>query len=154
MVLNDACARPLLARDKVRFVGDMVAAVVATTRAAAVDAAELVDVDHDPLDAVVDPEAALADGAPLQFEYDSGDYGRALDEALRLAGYDDLRREQAARRGRGDRVVLGIGLAVYVEVTAGGTVRSTARCASTPTAARRCRWAPRRTARGTRRRSR
>ena len=68
MVLNDDCARPLLARGKVRFVGDMVAAVVATTRAAAVDAAELVEVDYDPLEPVVDPEAALADGAPLQFE--------------------------------------------------------------------------------------
>src|SRR4051794_22054150 len=39
MAVNDACARPPLARGKVRFVGDMVAAVVATTRAAAVDAA-------------------------------------------------------------------------------------------------------------------
>jgi aerobic carbon-monoxide dehydrogenase large subunit len=68
MVLNDACARPLLARGKVRFVGDMVAAVVATTRADAVDAAELVEVDYDPLDAVVDPEVALSAGAPLQFE--------------------------------------------------------------------------------------
>ncbi len=68
MVLNDACARPLLARGKVRFVGDMVAAVVATTKADAVDAAELVEVDYDPLPAVVDAEAALADGAPLQFE--------------------------------------------------------------------------------------
>jgi carbon-monoxide dehydrogenase large subunit len=68
MVLNDACARPLLARGKVRFVGDMVAAVVATTRADAVDAAELVEVDYDPLGAVVDPEAALSGGAPLQFE--------------------------------------------------------------------------------------
>ena len=68
MVLNDACARPLLARGKVRFVGDMVAAVVATTRAEAVDASELVEVDYDPLPAVVDAEAALTDGAPLQFE--------------------------------------------------------------------------------------
>ncbi|WP_133825489.1 xanthine dehydrogenase family protein molybdopterin-binding subunit [Actinomycetospora succinea] len=68
MVLNDACARPLLARGKVRFVGDMVAAVIATTRAEAVDAAELVEIDYDPLEPVVDPEAALADGAPLQFE--------------------------------------------------------------------------------------
>ncbi|MCD2196369.1 xanthine dehydrogenase family protein molybdopterin-binding subunit [Actinomycetospora endophytica] len=68
MVLNDACARPLLARGKVRFVGDMVAAVVATTRADAVDAAELVEVDYDPLPPVVDPEAALDADAPLQFE--------------------------------------------------------------------------------------
>ncbi|GAA4856183.1 xanthine dehydrogenase family protein molybdopterin-binding subunit [Actinomycetospora corticicola] len=68
MVLNDACARPLLARGKVRFVGDMVAAIVATTTAEAVDAAELVEVDYDRLEAVVDPEAALAADAPLQFE--------------------------------------------------------------------------------------
>jgi carbon-monoxide dehydrogenase large subunit len=68
MVLNDACARPLLARGKVRFVGDMIAAVVATTKAEAVDASELVEVDYDPLEAVVDPEAALSEGAPLQFE--------------------------------------------------------------------------------------
>lgn len=52
--------------------------------------------------------------------YDVGDYERALDEALRLAGYDDLRKEQAERRGRGDRCQLGIGVSCYVEVTAGG----------------------------------
>ena len=45
-----------------------VAIVVAETEEAAVDAAELVVVDYQPLDAVVDAEAALADGAPLQFE--------------------------------------------------------------------------------------
>jgi len=68
MVLNDDCARPPLARGKVRFVGDMVAAVIATTKAAAVDAVELVDVDYDPLEPVVDAESALSGGAPLQFE--------------------------------------------------------------------------------------
>ncbi len=52
--------------------------------------------------------------------YDSGDYAAALDEALRVADYDALRAEQAARRERGDRVQLGIGLSVYVEVTGGG----------------------------------
>src|ERR1700690_972371 len=41
--------RPVFASDKVRFVGDIVAAVVADTRAQAVDAAELVVVDYDPL---------------------------------------------------------------------------------------------------------
>ena len=51
--------------------------------------------------------------------YDVGDYAAALDEVLRLAGYDDLRREQQARRERGDRVALGIGLSVYVEITGG-----------------------------------
>src|SRR5207253_662234 len=52
-------ARPRLADGTVRFVGDAVAAVVAETRAEAVDAAELVFVDYDPLPVVVDPEEAL-----------------------------------------------------------------------------------------------
>lgn len=49
--------------------------------------------------------------------YDVGDYERALGEALRLAGYDALRAEQAARRQRGDHLALGIGVATYVEIT-------------------------------------
>ena len=54
--------------------------------------------------------------------YDVGDYAAALDEAVRLAGYDELRAEQQARRERGDRLALGIGVAVYVEVTGAGPV--------------------------------
>jgi carbon-monoxide dehydrogenase large subunit len=56
----------------------------------------------------------------MRTEYDSGDYAAALDAALRAAGYDDLRHEQAERRARGDRVALGIGVSAYVEITAGG----------------------------------
>jgi aerobic carbon-monoxide dehydrogenase large subunit len=52
--------------------------------------------------------------------YDSGDYAAALELALTEAGYDDLRREQAQRRERGDVLQLGIGLASYVEITGGG----------------------------------
>jgi carbon-monoxide dehydrogenase large subunit len=52
--------------------------------------------------------------------YDVGEYAKALDEALRIAGYDDRRAEQAVRRERGDTLQLGIGVGVYVEVTAGG----------------------------------
>lgn len=52
--------------------------------------------------------------------YDSGDYALALREAVRASGYEELRAEQAARRERGDRKLLGIGVASYVEVTAGG----------------------------------
>jgi carbon-monoxide dehydrogenase large subunit len=54
-------------------------------------------------------------------DYDSGNYEVALDEALRVADYDGLRREQAERRARDDRVQLGIGLSCYVETTAGGS---------------------------------
>ena len=53
-------------------------------------------------------------------KYDSGDYEAALNEALRIADYAALRREQAVRRQRGDRMQLGIGVSCYVEVTGGG----------------------------------
>ena len=52
--------------------------------------------------------------------YDTGDYPMALDTVLAAADYAGLRREQAARRARGDVVQLGIGLSVYVEITGGG----------------------------------
>ena len=52
--------------------------------------------------------------------YDSGDFPAALEKALEAAGYDELRKEQAERRARGDVVQLGIGIASYVEVTGGG----------------------------------
>jgi len=51
--------------------------------------------------------------------YDNGDYETALDQVLRAAGIDDLRAEQATRRAAGDVVQLGIGVSVYVEITAG-----------------------------------
>jgi aerobic carbon-monoxide dehydrogenase large subunit len=54
--------------------------------------------------------------------YDVGDYGKALDEVVRLSGYEQLRAEQKARRERGDRMALGIGVSVYVEVTGAGPV--------------------------------
>jgi aerobic carbon-monoxide dehydrogenase large subunit len=56
--------RPL-ATDKVRYQGDGVAVVIAESRAQAKDAAELVEVDYEELPAVIDPEAALADDAPI-----------------------------------------------------------------------------------------
>src|SRR6266540_4202262 len=53
--------------------------------------------------------------------YDSGDYQSALERALEMAGYEQLRAEQAERRQDGGRVQLGIGIATYVEVTGFGT---------------------------------
>lgn len=56
---------PILATDVVRFVGEPIAFVVAETEAAAEDAAELVEVDIEPLPAVLSAIDALAEGAPL-----------------------------------------------------------------------------------------
>jgi carbon-monoxide dehydrogenase large subunit len=52
--------------------------------------------------------------------YDTGDYPAALEKVLTQAGYEELRKEQAARREAGDVVQLGIGVSCYVEITGGG----------------------------------
>ena len=61
-----------LAKDKARFAGDGVAVVIADSREHAVDAAESVVVDWEPLEAALEIEAAAADGAPVIHE-DLGD---------------------------------------------------------------------------------
>ncbi|HEX6131122.1 MAG TPA: molybdopterin cofactor-binding domain-containing protein, partial [Actinomycetota bacterium] len=63
------------------------------------------------------PRDAFPYATPSGLRYDVGDYERALDEALGVAGYDGLRAEQAARRARGDRLALGVGVSCYVEIT-------------------------------------
>ena len=60
-----SCEVSVVAADEVGFVGEVVAAIVATDRYVAEDAAELVEVDYEPLEAVVDPERALEPGSPL-----------------------------------------------------------------------------------------
>lgn len=60
-------SRPIFASDRVRLVGDIVAAVVAETREQAVDAAEAIYVDYEDLDVVLDPQAALNGEAELLF---------------------------------------------------------------------------------------
>ena len=47
--------------------------------------------------------------------YDTGNYDAATDRAVELFDYEGLRREQAERRSRGDRVQLGIGVSTYTE---------------------------------------
>ena len=59
---------PALVSDRVRWVGDYVAFIVAETRHQAADAAELIEVEYEPLPAVVSTEGALAPGAPLVWE--------------------------------------------------------------------------------------
>ncbi len=82
----ESMRRPVLARDTVRFLGEPVAVVVAETRAQAVDAAQLVDIDFDPLDALIDMTKALDDDAPQLFsESETGNLaaaGPAGEEAL------------------------------------------------------------------------
>jgi len=87
-------------------------------------------VDHAALELGIDPieirrrNFIASDAFPFTAitgpTYDSGNYLLPLEEAARLAGYDNLRREQAERRARGDRKHLGIGVSAYVEITAGG----------------------------------
>src|SRR5256886_15783464 len=60
--------RPILAADRIRFVGEMIAAVVADTRYAAADAVNLISPDIEPLPAVVTFEDAMAENAPLVHE--------------------------------------------------------------------------------------
>ncbi len=61
--VSEHCARPPLAVDRVRFVGEPVAVVIAETAAQARDSADLVDVEYAELPCVVDAESALAPGA-------------------------------------------------------------------------------------------
>ncbi|MGH3629962.1 MAG: xanthine dehydrogenase family protein molybdopterin-binding subunit, partial [Sciscionella sp.] len=67
MTVNPDTPRPPLATDRVRFVGEAVAMVIAESDAAAADAVELVDVDYEPLPAAIGMEEALREGAELQF---------------------------------------------------------------------------------------
>jgi len=88
---------PILAKDKVRYLGDAVAVVVAESRAAARDAVDLVQVEYEDLPAVVDVNQALEDGAPqlfddapgnLAFEWELGDRestDAAFDGAVQTA---------------------------------------------------------------------
>jgi carbon-monoxide dehydrogenase large subunit len=55
---------------------------------------------------------------PTGWEYDSGDYARTLKVALDIAGYADLRREQAEKRERGE--CMGIGLSFFTEGVGAG----------------------------------
>ncbi|MEM8596070.1 MAG: xanthine dehydrogenase family protein molybdopterin-binding subunit [Pseudomonadota bacterium] len=84
--------RPILAVDRVRYVGEPVACVIADTVTIAKDAAELIEVDYDALDAVVDTALAAEPGQPLVHDavaanlcYDWGIGDEAATEAA-LAG--------------------------------------------------------------------
>jgi CO/xanthine dehydrogenase Mo-binding subunit len=95
--LKDFC----LAVGKARFVGEPVAAVVAKTRETARDAAELVEVDYEPLPAVTDARRALDEDAPILHDeaganltwegvYEWGDLDAAFAEADRVVKISEL----------------------------------------------------------------
>ena len=68
--------------------------------------------------------SAFPYATPTGQNYDSGEYDRALGKALEIAGYSKLRAEQQARLARGDAKLLGIGMAVYVEMCGFGPFES------------------------------
>lgn len=84
---------PVLAQDRVRYVGEPVAAVLAETRAAAEDAASLIAIEYDMLPAITDPlraqsAAALHDAAPqnilLRWQRSTGNVEGAFASASRI----------------------------------------------------------------------
>ena len=106
--------------DVARYQGDGVAVVIAESRAQAKDAAELVEIDWEPLDAIVDVAKALEDGAPLAhpdlgtnecyvWRLDTDATGQAIEDAdvvvdaPLLPAAADPERDRAARRARRPR---------------------------------------------------
>jgi len=87
-MMNAAMVRPWLATDKVRFVGEPLAAIVSETRAQGVDATELVSVDYEPLDAVVDLEAA--EHGALLFDDAGNNVAFDVSEMMGFAPTDDF----------------------------------------------------------------
>jgi carbon-monoxide dehydrogenase large subunit len=68
--------------------------------------------------------SAFPYATPTGQNYDSGEYDKALTEALKIANVDKLRREQADRLKNGDTKLLGIGIACYVEMCGFGPYES------------------------------
>lgn len=94
--------RPILARDRVRFVGEEVAVVVAETAAAARDAVDLIDIDYDDLPVLIGFENAMAADAPavhdnipgnICFDFEYGDEQKTMEALARAAGVVTLTAE-------------------------------------------------------------
>jgi carbon-monoxide dehydrogenase large subunit len=88
---------PAICKDKVNFAGDVVAIVLATDRYTAYDAASLVDVDYEPMTAVVDMEQALSEGSTIVHE----DFGTNASYTMHVPFGDDY----AATAAQADVIV-------------------------------------------------
>lgn len=82
--------QPVLASDRVRYVGEPIAVVAAVDAETAAEAADLVEIEYEPLPGVFSPEEALADGAPLvhdegnvlvNWHLERGDLDAAFEQA-------------------------------------------------------------------------
>ena len=67
------------------------------------------------------PADAFPYKSPTGWEYDSGNYEAALRKAMDMIGYDELRKEQAEKRARGE--LMGIGISSFTEVVGAGPSR-------------------------------
>jgi CO/xanthine dehydrogenase Mo-binding subunit len=101
--------RRLFARERVRFEGDIVAAVAALTPEIAAEAAAAVEVEYEPLPAVSDIEAALADDAPLVHpDWESYEADEDLGRNGNVLGYSTIVKGDAgAAMAEADVVVSG-----------------------------------------------
>ncbi len=121
------CDWPVLAQDKVRFVGEAVAVVVAADRYAAEDAAGLIDVEYEPLEPVSDVEQALAADAPLVHE----EWGDNVMQTLRAEIGDVTTAFQTADCVVSERLTTGRHMALPMETR--GCVASFERASDTLT---------------------
>jgi carbon-monoxide dehydrogenase large subunit len=102
-----ACLQPPLARDKVRYVGEPVAFVVAESRYIAEDALELIEVDYAPLPTVADARRAVEPGAPVLHEAIGANIVATLDttrgdaEAALASAHTRVRERFAVQRHTG-----------------------------------------------------
>ena len=93
------CRQPPLATDKVRYVGEPIAAVVAQDRYAAEDGAAALQVEYEPLDAVPDAHAAVTTGSSRLHEHVEGNV--AADFTVRVGDADAaFRGAEVVTRGR------------------------------------------------------
>ena len=92
----DMFARPPLASEVVRFVGDAIGVVVAESRGQAADAVQAVEVDYEPLPVAVDPFSALEPGAPVLHEA----HGTNLASNIEIGEEGALEGAEVVVRGR------------------------------------------------------